>query len=545
MGNFVAHGLQDRVLDIVDGQQRLTTTLILLSRVRDRFVLLDEAERVAGIEQYISSLDDDGAQQWRLSSNENDSYLVKRVFPRVDLRVDSMDPKTDGDHAVAKAASIFDDYIEEEISEKKLSGVSELDALAKIRDWALNANVVHIRLADRKAAFDIFETLNDRGKSLTPADLVKTLIVSILTPKTPLDKVVEVWDGIAASVSNFATGDMTTFLRNHWNSVDFGDTQKVVVQRALRKHISRYIEEDGNGPNRYVRAENYVSSLEHSASLLGVLDSPLEASSWAKLSDMSMVQFEYRSDKISEIGSRLYFIKQWGYSQAMPLLICILRKYIPRAYSPSLWSMSSKITREFLDVIDVLEFRWKMANMGSTSTHRDIYRKASYRLSGVSSNEGAREALNEFREEAQRILPSDAKVRDGIKQISYRGKTSGYSHSVRVILSRVNGRWGGEGFGFDTPYLTIEHVKGQRGLSATTNRNLWLGRLGNLMLIPQGVNSRLPEKPAEKVEELSPYVAPEDLHMKEFINDKEWGAKIAQRRLVAIAECCVHEIWTM
>lgn len=544
--NVVVHGTQDSILEVVDGQQRMTTTLILLCVIRDKFLKIGDEDRFEGIQQYIQGKDDNGQARWHLEPNDKNAFLQSKVYHLPDSRSPFGKPSSEGERKLKNAISYFEEKLEEEIRDtdgKILSLDESAGALSHIRDRALGASVVHIRLGDRKAAFDIFETLNDRGKSLSPADLVKTYMVSVLDSGNAPEATVARWDNVSKTVgaTKLPNYGMEDFLRYHWNSLDLADSNKVVISRAIRKSVARYIESsDGDS---HERAQAYVSSLEHSSLLISLLSAPYDRDRWREVLEGPGFNFTYREDKLSRIRRQLWTLNVWGAAQSMPLVLSLLQKYIIQTESSDAVISTSNIS-EFLNVVESMEFRWRMSGRGSTSVVRDFYRRWAIEVARCEDKGTYSAILENFRKESRTLMPSDAQARDGVKNISYIGaRNFREAHAVRTILGRVNESWGGEKFSDGTLDHSIEHLKGQKGVAQTSNRNLWIGRLGNLLLVPSEVNSSLPERPSEKRESLRPYVPPEDEIMQSFLDGDQWTADASRKRLGFITDIALEEVW--
>ena len=72
------------------------------------------------------------------------------------------------------------------------------------RDKLLGLKVIFVELDNEDDAYLIFETLNTRGKDLSPSDLVKNLLTRYIKPKNPdIDSVKIIWSRIVENIENF------------------------------------------------------------------------------------------------------------------------------------------------------------------------------------------------------------------------------------------------------------------------------------------------------------------------------------------------------
>lgn len=180
--------------DIIDGQQRMTTSVLLLAAMRDalepfiKSTQMTEDERYNARrrfdtinEQYLESAVNSGRAVLTLPKENN---KIAEYFEQIVLKgiVNEADNKTANN--LSNAYWFFSKKIKQYISKKddKNLGVADqfdrLDSL--IRVFTKKFKVILINTANSKDGFVIFETLNARGKSLEEADLLKNLLMGFL-----------------------------------------------------------------------------------------------------------------------------------------------------------------------------------------------------------------------------------------------------------------------------------------------------------------------------------------------------------------------------
>lgn len=147
---------------IIDGQQRLVTTFLFLTALRDRIVELwpdyDKKEEI--YELYLIN-----------KYHPEDKYKVvptqsdRDVFFTI---IEGNKPKTSDADRILDSFNFFKD---------KISAISDLDMLLSLKDTILlRFSVVDIRLDDRDDPYMIFESLNATGTPLTHADLIRNYL---------------------------------------------------------------------------------------------------------------------------------------------------------------------------------------------------------------------------------------------------------------------------------------------------------------------------------------------------------------------------------
>lgn len=162
---------------IIDGQQRLTSTTLLLIHLHRQ---LEDAEQKAQLADLIFS-QKFGKRSFNLDVPERmpcmDALFTGEPFD------DTGQPES-----VANILARFQD-IEEGFPEK-LGG----DALAYFADWLIeNVHFVEITAYSDSDAYTIFETMNDRGLSLTPTDMLKGYLLANITDADRRVEASQVW----------------------------------------------------------------------------------------------------------------------------------------------------------------------------------------------------------------------------------------------------------------------------------------------------------------------------------------------------------------
>ena len=145
---------------IIDGQQRLTTVSVLLCALRK---FIDERERNR-IQDFLINRNDEGIEKYKLMPTQDDreAYICV-VRDEIDKDVDSQ---------LYRAHAYFSRKIKDLNPEE---GEPSPIQVLEIIESALR--VVMISLDREEDPYEIFESLNFKGTSLSPADLVRNYIL--------------------------------------------------------------------------------------------------------------------------------------------------------------------------------------------------------------------------------------------------------------------------------------------------------------------------------------------------------------------------------
>ena len=224
IGNF-AEGTEQEI-QVVDGQQRLTTITILFSAMSDIFLTLGEQTLSRQLFAYIMTEDDDGNEVRILKSKT--SYPFFSYFIQDKEKKMSPDATTEEEHCIKETY----EYFRAQLTEAKLKSIlkrkhgseivealSEIDVLKALRDQVLNSTFISISATDREQANKIFEILNAKGKRLAYIDLIKNKIFEVLNKVEPADFAEETWKNIKETLSfGKESVGLATFYQHFWSS---------------------------------------------------------------------------------------------------------------------------------------------------------------------------------------------------------------------------------------------------------------------------------------------------------------------------------------
>jgi uncharacterized protein DUF262/uncharacterized protein DUF1524 len=176
-------------LKVLDGQQRLATTLMIFSAIRNWFRQYSAYKKEeVQIETQLLQTDDIGASgiepKLTLTPANNAAFqqFVTNGVPVSDIEKTIKDRQTeDRNKTLLKAALLVNRHIERRAADFPNTDAARDYFVELIRYLTDIVQVVRFVLSGDNAdnaAYTIFETLNDRGLALAPLDLVKNYIFS-------------------------------------------------------------------------------------------------------------------------------------------------------------------------------------------------------------------------------------------------------------------------------------------------------------------------------------------------------------------------------
>lgn len=254
LGQVVVNNLDGKAF-IVDGQQRVTTIVILLAVLRDEFLgLKDSPKAQVRAEDIQSDLIRRNGHYIFTQSEQLGTFFQKLIQVPGGFTEFSGEAKLDGEKNFVKAYKHFDHKIKEDF--KKLNTVPErLSYLELQRRMLLDHEfVMLISTDDESSAFIIFETLNARGRDLNSSDLLKN---HLFRKAKGDDDIKHDWDRMMDPLG-YNSAMATKFIRSYWNATHTFTTEKKLY-RALSREITT-----ANEAREFVRkladlADDYVS----------------------------------------------------------------------------------------------------------------------------------------------------------------------------------------------------------------------------------------------------------------------------------------------
>lgn len=238
------NGTDYPIIDIVDGQQRITTFNLLLiaiysylDDIKDKYIQKYSEDEFTSlkveIKKRIVSKDNEGNLRPRLSLSrqEQNSMDYEYLLSEEKLLPEKDSTKNAGNRKIWRCFYFFQDYLDDLIKE---SFDKFIDFYNKIND----IQIVKIDVGSVANAFILFETLNDRGIPLSSMDLIKNKILAELEKQNGLsgeeiDKEVSKWHTIIDRLEE--NSDQIRFLRQYYFAYKNSQLIKDVEAKLKKK----------------------------------------------------------------------------------------------------------------------------------------------------------------------------------------------------------------------------------------------------------------------------------------------------------------------
>lgn len=180
------------VYSIIDGQQRITTFLLLLSSIMCIFKERSLQASFEGLKSYLITKNLDNQEYCKLSTDYYPSLETfihnvcnwEKTYNSISKLIAESSTASKQNKAIFDAVRFF--Y-------NKLSEL-ETTEVEDFRNALLRTSVVEIIATSEEDAYTIFEILNARGQILDDYELIKNFIMRYYEPSDDVDKAKARWD---------------------------------------------------------------------------------------------------------------------------------------------------------------------------------------------------------------------------------------------------------------------------------------------------------------------------------------------------------------
>lgn len=209
VGSIVTIPKASNQLEVVDGQQRLATTALLLAAIRERLAAIDEPQLVESVNAYLRDIVRSTRERVpKLQLNVDDNQLFAQLL--LDGTADpSVKYKRESHKKLIAAYRLAQDRVDAVL--KAYGAKDHGDELNRWIDLIeQQAIAVLLRVPDDVNAFRMFETLNDRGLKVSQADLVKNHLYK--TANGRLDETRTRWTQMRSILESLEDDDVPLML---------------------------------------------------------------------------------------------------------------------------------------------------------------------------------------------------------------------------------------------------------------------------------------------------------------------------------------------
>ena len=480
-------------LSIVDGQQRLTTLIILLKAIHCALVKEDEAQQEANklgdllVKPY-------GDRLILLQTNQDTSYFFRNFMNSGD----APEPST--------AETLADKYLLSAIQECKSFVNDWLDQDRELLDllYLVQNQLTFIlhEISDEKTVYTVFEVLNSRGIAVSWLDRLKSILMAN-----------------AFKLDEEARADLTNELHNIWGDI----YSKLGLRQSLTSEALRFAatlyrsDEPSRPPSKPLGEEESVDQLRKATKAKDIR----KVAQWLlKITQACDTVESYgRTDAVTRI------------TQARLLAVALHARDFQGRRRHSLLAIWEKVSFRIYGL---------HAKDGRTGVG-DYVRLAWDIVNGDLSERGIRTRLLDI----GRDYPVEQAIERLRKGNCYKDWTGDLryllfkyeAHLARQQRGRVdNKHW--EHVWSRNASMSIEHIRPQSEAPDSIRH-----KLGNLMLLPPGRNSQLGRRsPHEKAESYRQTGFYQCIEVANILDESKWNKTVCDRRERKILDW-VREEW--
>ena len=456
MGYLVLQSSDDKVFDVIDGQQRLTTlSVFVLAALRQLKRLISEGhdiqnteKRLDGLRQtYVGYLDPVTlVPRSKLTLNRNnDTYYQTYIVPLADTLPQRGFKASE--HNLRKAFEWFDKRIREYVKQSKDPGVAVAQLVDRMSDRLF---FTVITVTDELNAYKVFETLNARGVRLSATDLLKNYLFSVLHKEGQheheLKALDDRWESI---VGRLGAESFPDFLRVHWIS-----RKSFVRQTDLFKTIRAQI-------SGRAKVFDLLSGMEEDMDTYLALTNP-DASSWPP-----------------ESRDFARLLRMFSVRQPFPLLMTARRRFLDNDFNT------------LIRAIVMISFRYNVIGNFQTSEQERTYYAEADRIS-----KGEHVKMGDVLQGLANVYPSDDTFRASFSEKVIGTAQSRNRRVVKYILCSLEKKKSGATIDFENDTISIEHIcpqnpEGNWQSFSDEEVEALSSRLGNMTLLQIGQNKDL------------------------------------------------------
>ncbi|MCR8969085.1 DUF262 domain-containing protein [Facklamia sp. 7083-14-GEN3] len=490
-------------LEIIDGQQRITTFTIALSVLAD--LSYKKNKNISdNIWKYVIGSNDDGEEYAVLKNDTANPYFQLKIQNRIDdseeykiiqkeiqeIECASLTPE---ERSIKNAYDFFYEKFSNENLCKKFPKLDANDHISKIRlirDQILENQLIYISSRNQEYVNTIFENINSKGLQLSAIDLIKNEIFSVEKDIVPRDDAKAYWEKLINNLNRDGKYIHTaTFFRQFWNSKYKHSTEKELYNNFLEKiEVKDYF--------------GFLKKLDNSSKNYYDIMFPREDlfKESPKGNGISKKDAESLILSINSIN------QLFNVTQSQIVMLVIYEKYLED-------KIKFKQLRKFAKFLEEFHFVYNAVSKLPTNTLESKYGKYARRIDLLDDRESINQSIEDFKSEMKDLYPDRETFLDRFKNFEYVKKTSKKttrrSNLVSKYIVRKYEEISSEGNPYDIINSSVEHIIPETDEDYTKS-------IGNLVLLEENINNQVAQ--LDFKQKLSKYKESNYKSVKKFVD---------------------------
>lgn len=467
------------IMEVVDGQQRLTTLVVLLKTIQRA---LGDTPQEKKLSDELSELlvKSEGDELLLLQTNHDSSHFFSDYL-RHGRCQSSNSAKTIADREMLEAIEDCKKFVDEWSVDHE--GLLSLAALLKNRLFFL----LH-QINDEKTVYTVFEVLNSRGLEVSWIDRLKSILM-----------------GTAFELENIDNNTLINELHSKWRDI----YSTIGLRQGMNAEALR-IAATLKMPTEQSRLLSEETSVDHFRTICDSAKQLRDISSW--LLEVTKICDQIKSDRRLDAVTKI--------SQARLLAAAIMLRP----------DTTSKQRKEMLAAWEKVSFRIYGLLRKDSRTGVGDYARLAWQV--VNTGISFEDILNKIFD-----IGSEFTIDEAVNSIESQNSYEGWEIELRYLMFRYE-EYLSEKIGIKiknehwkkiwevNPSDSIEHISPQSSASDTIKH-----KLGNLMILPPKLNSQLrnisPKKKSNSYRQTGLLLAAE---VADLIEKERWSQKTIKLR---------------
>lgn len=459
---------------IIDGQQRLTSLTLILIYLYRRLHDEDQKKEIANLIFSYKT----GKRSFNLDVAER-TACMEALFSDVPFEENGQP------QSVVNIVNRFQDI--EDAFPEELAG----EALPYFSDWLIeNVHLVEITAYSDADAYTIFETMNDRGLSLTPTDMLKGYLLANITDTAKRSEASQIWRKQISSLQQLGREEDADAIKS-WLRSQYAQS----IRERKRGAQPRDFDLIGTEFHRWVRDHEKPLGLSGSASFSRFIQDDFAFyGRWYE-------RIRRAAESLTEGLEAIHFNAQNNFTLQYPVLLASLK----RTDEEDQILRKLRIVAKYIDIL-IARRTWNWKATSYSAMQYNMFQLVILKIRGQSARELAAILTERLDAEEETFASNDRFHLHGMngKQIhrllarmtSYVETQSGQVSRYAEYIQRRGKN------GYEVEHIWANHPERHKSeFNHPTDFTEYRNRIGGLLLLPKSFNASYGDKPYDEKRE--------------------------------------------